>query len=115
MVYYQSRNRSPAPLARGAILLGPRPSSTPLLSLLAALLLIYHSSAALASAYTGTLTTKPMSIPMSPVPCAAIGPVYHTCCMHGTMIATDAPSAHIAANPLGRFGWRGVSHAFGTS
>lgn len=51
-------------------------------------------------------TAEPTKIPMSPVPESAIGPVYHTCDMHG-MITPNAPkNAKSAANPGGRRdGW----------
>lgn len=53
-------------------------------------------TAPLTPAYTTTLTTKPTSIPISPDPIRAIGPVYHSCCMHSTMRALDTTSAQSA-------------------
>ena len=66
-------------------------------------------------AYATTLTTNPKSIPKSPVPFCAIGPVNHCCCIVSTINTTATASVHSAGYGRGRFGWRGLSHAANTS
>ena len=65
-------------------------------------------STLLKAVYNMKATAEPTKIPISPVPEFAIGPVYHTCDMHG-MITPNAPkNAQSAASPGGRR--EGLSH-----
>lgn len=60
-----------------------------------------HRSIALSGIYASKATTPPVIIPISPVPARAMGPVYHVCCMLGTMIPNPHKNASTAAMPGG--------------
>ena len=63
--------------------------------------------------YNINATAEPTNIPMSPVPESAIGPVYHTCDMHGIITPNAPKKAKRAASPGGRrAGWSHMCRSY---